>query len=571
MAEQGREDVPREGQGAAGQPQAIQHPAVQPPVAQPPAAQPPAVQPPAVQPPAVQPPAVQPPAVQPQPAQPAPVQLPAVELELQLPRQWGRAVLRIYNERLAVGVGVAAGFGIGIAAFYFGNPDPALQAIRRAIERRNPDNPDQPADPHVGEGAQEGSLLVPVYFYSQLGYQYFTSILNGPFLKACLQTELEKVGYKEPIDVSVEKWELPNLPEGGAGLLMGMMGEERVLGWLAELPEKVSTAAGDSGIPEDVSSVAGASTVASREDVEEEAGPSQAEQARLQQQPPAQVTSQQAELQEGPLKRLRARLLQHKDSPTAQTLLKAYSCLERGAAMLTSGGYQEGEGVEHLLEGVILMQGVSPGAVNTALYHQSMLHLDRPKLNQLTSTQLQANPDSSPCLLIQALQLPYGHSRQQAINHVIDIVLQHGETDPMYKHLAFIYCALGYTILQITRQPAPALSAFASALMYKSDHLVTLLFTAVCSMYVSVPQAIRQFHHYIHTAPTDHPLVPRAHYFLVTLYSQQDPSVHRDRILHHYNMAQQTDRNRLPGFAPVSSWLTVDARRVYEQVMAQPH
>ncbi|XP_035688053.1 uncharacterized protein LOC118423867 isoform X2 [Branchiostoma floridae] len=514
-------------------------------------------------------------AEQPQPVQPPAVQPPAVELELQLPREWGRVVLRIYNEHLAAGVGVAAGFGIGIAAFYFGNLDLALPAIRRAIERRDPDNPDQPADPQVGEGVREGSLLVPVIFYSQLGYQYFTSILNGPFLKACLQAELAKVGYEAPIDVTVEKWELPNLPEGGAGL-MGMMGEERVLGWLAELPEKVSTAAGDSGIPEDVSSVAGVSTAASQEDVEEEeeeAGPSQAKGARLPQQPPAQATptAQQAELQEGPLKGRRARLLQHKDSPTAQTWLKAYSCLEKGAAMVTTGGGQEGKGVEHLLEGIMLIEDMHPDVVNTILYDQSWLHLDRAMLHQLTSTQLQANPDSTPCLLIQALQLPLGHSRQQAINHVIDIVLQHGETDPMYKHLAYMYCALGYTIWMTTRQPAPALSAFASALMHKSDHLPTLYFTAWCSIDVSVPQAIRQFHHYIHTAPTDHPWVPLSHYRLVYLYGQQDPSVHRDRILQHYNKAQQTDRNRLPVFPPVPSVITDPARRVYEQVMSQPH
>ncbi|XP_078698355.1 uncharacterized protein LOC144925927 [Branchiostoma floridae x Branchiostoma belcheri] len=489
----------------------------------------------------------------------------AAQPVMEMMAEWGRVYLRITD--------VWTVRALAIGAFYLANRALTMLAVRRAVERRDPDNPDPPADPRVGDEVQQGSLLVPVYFYSQLGYQHFTSILNGPFLKACLQTELEKVGYKEPINVSVEKWELPNLPEGGAGPLMGMMGEERVLGWLAELPEKVSTAAGDSGIPEDVSSVAGVSTVASWEDVEEEAGPSQAERARLQQQPPAQVTptSQQAELQEGPLKRLRARLLQHKDSPTAQTWLKAFSCLERGAAMLTSGGYQEGEGVEHLLEGFVLMEVVAPNAVNTFLYHQSGLQLDTPKLNQLTSTQLQANPDSSPCLLIQALQLPYGHSRQQAINHVIDVVLQHGETDPMYKHLAFIYCALGYTIWETTRQPAPALSACASALMYKSNHLETLFFTAYCSMGVSDPLAIRQFHHYIHTAPVGHHWVPEAHYYLVTLYGQQDPSVHRDRILHHYNMAQQTDRNRLPVFNPVRSWVTEDARRVYEQVMAQPH
>ncbi|XP_066301731.1 uncharacterized protein [Branchiostoma lanceolatum] len=478
-------------------------------------------------------------------------------------KEWGQVCLRINNPWVA-----AISMG-GIGAFYLANKALTMLAVRRAVERRDPDNPDQPADPKVGEGVREGSLLVPVIFYSQLGYQYFTSILNGPFLKACLQTELEKVGYKEPIDVSVEKWELPNLPEGGAGPLMGMM---RVQDWLAEIPEKVSlpdTAAGDSGIPEDVSSVAGVSTVASWE----EAGPSQAKRARLPQQPPAQVTptTQQAELQEGPLKGLRASLLQHKDSPTAQTWLKAYSCLERGEAMVTRGGYQEGEGVGHLLEGLVLMEYVSPGDVNTILYGQSWLHLDKPKLNQLTSTQLQAKPDSTPCLLLQALQLSEGPSQQQAINHVIDVVLQHGETDPMYKHLAYIYWALGNTIWQNTRQPAPALSAYASALMHKSDHLPTMYFTAWCSIGVSVPQAIRQFHRYIHTAPTDHNLVPHAHYILVTLYGQQDPSVHRDRILHHYNMAQQTDRNRLPGFGPAPSGLTDQARRVYERVMVQTH
>eukprot|EP00058_Branchiostoma_floridae_P003445 XP_002588933.1 hypothetical protein BRAFLDRAFT_89122 [Branchiostoma floridae] len=489
----------------------------------------------------------------------------AAQPVIEMMAEWGRVYLRITDVWLAR--------GLAIGAFYLANRYLTMRAVRRAVERRDPDNPNQPADPQVGLEAEVDSLLVPVIFYSQLGYQYFTSILNGPFLKACLQAELAKVGYEAPIDVSVEKWDLPNLMEGGAG---PQMGEERVQGWLAELQisEKasiISTAAGDSGIPEDVSSVAGVSTVASWEDVEEEeAGPSQ---ARLPQQPPAQTTptAQQAELQEGPLKGLRARLLKHKDSPTKQARLKAYSCLEKGAAMVTTGGYQKGEGVEYLLEGIILMESGDSGDVNAILFDQVGLHLDRAKLNQLTSTQLQANPDSTPCLLIQALQLPYGHSRQQAINHVIDIVLQHGETDPMYKHLAYMYCALGYTILETTKQPAPALSACASALMHKSGHLHALFLTAWCSMDVSVPQAIRQFHHYIHTAPTDHRWVSLAHYYLVTLYGQQDQSVHRDRILHHYNMAQQTDRNRLPVFGPTPSGITDPARRVYEQVMAQPH
>ncbi|XP_019631033.1 PREDICTED: uncharacterized protein LOC109474971, partial [Branchiostoma belcheri] len=166
---------------------------------------------------------------------------------IEMMAEWGRVYLRITDVWLAR--------GMAIGAFYLANRYLTMRAIRRAVERRDPDNPDQAADPQVGLEAEVDSLLVPVIFYSQLGYQYFTSIQGG--LKACLQTELEKVGYKEPIDVSVEKWELPNLPEGGAGPLMGMMGEERVLGWLGEffLPEKtsiLSTAAGDSGIPEDV-------------------------------------------------------------------------------------------------------------------------------------------------------------------------------------------------------------------------------------------------------------------------------------------------------------------------------
>eukprot|EP00058_Branchiostoma_floridae_P003448 XP_002588936.1 hypothetical protein BRAFLDRAFT_89125 [Branchiostoma floridae] len=323
----------------------------------------------------------------------------AAQPVIEMMAEWGRVYLRITD--------VWTVRALAIGAFYLANRYLTMRAVRRAVERRDPDNPDQPADPQVGLEAEVDSLLVPVIFYSQLGYQYFTSILNGPFLKACLQAELAKVGYEAPIDVSAEKWELPNLSEGGAGPLMGMM---RVQDWLAEL----------------------------------------------------QISEK-------------------------------------------------------------------------------------------------------------ALQLPYGHSRQQAINHVIDIVLQHGETDPMYKHLASIYFALGLTIWETTRQPAPALSAYASALMHKSDHLPTMYLTAVCSLDVSVPQAIRQFHHYIHTAPTDHQWVPYAHYLLVTLYGQQDPSVHRDRILHHYNMAQQADRNRLPVFNPVPGWITDPARRVYEQVMTQPY
>ncbi|XP_078697483.1 uncharacterized protein LOC144925379 [Branchiostoma floridae x Branchiostoma belcheri] len=472
---------------------------------------------------------------------------------------WGQVQLRITD--------VWTVRGIAIGAFYLANKALTMLAVRRAVERRDPDNPDQPADPRVGDEVQQGSLLVPVYFYSQLGYQYFTSIQGGPFLKACLQTELEKVGYKAPINVSVERWELPNLPEGGAGSLMGMMAmgtEEKVQDWLAgsaDAQTDVSTETGDSGIPEDVSSEATGPEYVATE-------PSQATLSQLTTKL-AQAATQQPGLPEGPLKRWRALLLQHKDSPMAQTWLKACSCLARGAAMLTSGGYQE---VEHLLEGLVVLEFIDSKLITTTLYSSVGLNLDKPCLDQLIAAQLQANPNSTPCLLMQALQLPEGHSRPPALTHVIDVVLKHGETDPMYKHLAYMYCTLGLSHWVTNRQPAPALSAFASALMYKSDHLSTLHFTARCSMDVSVPQAIRQFHHYIHTAPTDHLWVPLAHYDLVTLYGRQDPSVYRDKILHHYNMAEERERNRLPVFAPypVPRSIKQKAKMVYDQVMGNP-
>ncbi|KAI8488620.1 hypothetical protein Bbelb_336490 [Branchiostoma belcheri] len=488
----------------------------------------------------------------------------AAQPVIEMMAEWGRVYLRITDVWLAR--------GMAIGAFYLANRYLTMRAVRRAVERRDPDNPDQPADPQVGLEAEVDSLLVPVIFYSQLGYQYFTSIQGGPFLKACLQTELEKVGYKAPINVSVERWELPNLPEGGAGPLMGMMAmgtEEKVQDWLAgsaDAQTDLSTETGDSGIPEDVSSEA-----TGPERVYVEAEPSQATLAQLTTKQ-AQAATQQPVLPEGPLKRWRALLWKDKDSPSVQTWLKACSCLERGAAMLTSGGYQEGEGVEHLLEGLAVLEYTSPELITTTLYSSVGLNLDKPCHDQLIAAQLQANPNSTPCLLMQALQLPEGHSRQQAINHVIDVVLQHGETDPMYKYLGHMYCTLGISFWMTTRQPAAALSAFASAIMYRSDHLQSLYFTAWCSMDVSVPQAIRQFHHFLHTAPKDHDGVRYAHYYLVILYGRQDPSVHRDRILHHYNMAQQTERNRLPVFAllPVPPSIKQEAKMVYDRVMGNP-
>ncbi|XP_035671624.1 uncharacterized protein LOC118412705 [Branchiostoma floridae] len=436
---------------------------------------------------------------------------------LEMVAEWGRVYLRITDVWLARGV--------AIGAFYLANRALTMLAVRRAVERRDPDNPDQPADPQVGLEAEVDSLLVPVIFYSQLGYEYFASISNGPFLKSCLQREMEKIGYERKIKLSLTRWNLPNLPE-------------------------------DRAVQEEKAREEGSVTDTPEEEKEEA----------------MEVTKPllHVELQDGPLKELTANLQPYKDLPTAQRFFKAYSCLEKAVVILnsaSSSGYKEGEGVEHLLEGLMLMECVGPDAVNPVLYDRSWLHLDKTHLDNHVFAQLQANPNSTPCLLIQALQLPHGHTRIDAINHVIDIVLQHGDTDPIYKHLTYMYCALGITTLAVTKQAGLALSAYASALMYKPDDMLTLQLTALCSVSVSVSQAIRQFRHFLAKAPSCHEAVPWALYHLASLYSQQDTYVHRDTILHYYNMAQEADTNRLPAFKQVQSEHTEPASKGYKQVM----
>ncbi|XP_078657370.1 uncharacterized protein LOC144903262 [Branchiostoma floridae x Branchiostoma belcheri] len=265
---------------------------------------------------------------------------------------------------------------------------------------------------------------------------------------------------------------------------------------------------------------------------------------------------------------LRARLQRHKESTTAKTMLQAYSCLEKGAAMLVSSDYQEGEGVRHLLEGLVLMEEVLPGDVETVLYGQHWLNLDKAKLNHLLCTELRDSAENTPCLLLQALQLPTGDRRLRAINQVIDVVLRRGKTDALYSDLAYIYFALCSTLWTSTKHSAATLSACASALMHQPRHLSTLFYTARSSMTVSVPQAIRQLEHFVRTAPQCHHQVPRAHYYLVRLYGQQGLSNNWDKILHHYSRAQETESNRLPVFGQVPSKYKEQARKVYDKVVA---
>ncbi|XP_078697889.1 uncharacterized protein LOC144925665 [Branchiostoma floridae x Branchiostoma belcheri] len=216
-------------------------------------------------------------------------------------QEWGRATLKIQDALIVEEQAAESGIG----EFYRANKTKTILAICRAVEG----NPDV----RLGE-VEENFPLVPVTFYSQLGYQYFTSILKGHYLQKCLQEELQKIGYEEPIITSGERWELPNLPEGEMQswelVSMGTRGiiEDRVMSWLDESYHT----SGEEGI--------------------EGAGPSQAKQARLHQQHWDSPTAKLVKLQKAPMRWLNAGLQQHVDEANVQTWFEAFRCLQKGAA-----------------------------------------------------------------------------------------------------------------------------------------------------------------------------------------------------------------------------------------------
>ncbi|XP_019628098.1 PREDICTED: uncharacterized protein LOC109472692 [Branchiostoma belcheri] len=113
-----------------------------------------------------------------------------------------------------------------VGTFYLANKELTMFAVRQAIERREPDI--RLADPRVGQEFQDGYLLVPVIFHSKLGYQYFSCISKGDYLKEKMKEEFGKIGYKEPFNVGVEKWELPERPKP----------QNKVVKWLTTLPQQ---------------------------------------------------------------------------------------------------------------------------------------------------------------------------------------------------------------------------------------------------------------------------------------------------------------------------------------------
>ncbi|CAH1255537.1 Hypp1553 [Branchiostoma lanceolatum] len=460
---------------------------------------------------------------------------------------------------VVVGASLAAGAVTGITtlvAFYMSNKQQTDEAIRRAVERER----------HIQvEQIEGGSLLVRVKFLTLAGYWVMRSLneridrgSDRTCLQLLLEDELQRIGWTGPIQVGMEGWWFAE--EEGQQEEEEEEEEER-WEWAERLgkqsvPPSVTTE-GDSGLPEDVSSVA-AMSIASAGEVEK-----------------------------GPLKWLRARLQKHKDSPTAQREFKAFRSWEEGADILTNSGYTDLWGVKALVLGFMQHYMGTPSFTSTVLYGQSWLNLNKAQLKKLVTSQLQADPTDSTCLLLTALQLPYGDSRVQTLQQVVAAILQHGPGDWLYQHLHHIYCYLGWAIWAASPQPKPtmvsklsqgsdlpttnlsalakALSTMASSLMYKQDHLDTVYYTAELSKEVSETETIRQWEHFLSLAPECDDYVPRVHYYLATLYNQQKD---RQKVIHHFTMGQQREANRLPGFPKVSRSIKDPARKAYEHYLS---
>ncbi|XP_078660650.1 uncharacterized protein LOC144905113 [Branchiostoma floridae x Branchiostoma belcheri] len=461
---------------------------------------------------------------------------------------------------IAVGTGIAAG-AMSLAAFWVANRSKADTAIRKAVEK----------DGHIEvEKIEGGSLLVHVKFLSQTGYWVLRALnekihqgTDRTCLQLLLEDELRKIDWTGPIQVGLEGWWFADKEGQEEDEAAETEQEEERWEWAGmmekqSVPPSVTTEA-DSGLPEDVSSVAAMS-----------------------------ITSA-GEVEEGPLKWDRARLQKHKDSPTAQRFIKVYRSWEEGAEILTSSGYTDLGGVKALVQGFMLDDIEPPDFTSTVLYEQSSwLNLNKAQLKQLMTSQLQADPTDSTCLLLTALQLPYGDSQVQTLQQVVDAVQQHGPGDWLYQHLHYIYCYLGLAIWEASPQPKPtmisklfkgsnlptvdlaalakALSNMASSLMYKQDHLNTVYLTALLSKRVSETEAIRQFEHLLRLAPECDRHVPYAHYHLATLYNQQQD---RQKVIHHFTRGQEREANRLTGFVEVLRSIKDPAAKAYEQVMAK--
>ncbi|XP_078658154.1 uncharacterized protein LOC144903644 [Branchiostoma floridae x Branchiostoma belcheri] len=456
---------------------------------------------------------------------------------------WGGVTLKITDSRIAAGVVVGAsavGLALALSRFYRDNRDDVDDIIRRVIERlkRRPrrDGGEPQPDPEV-VAIEEGSLYVHVGFRTEDGYDFFSALYDQEYIQTRLKAEFKTLGFQGELKVILERSQVPGREEeeeeragrvdpGVAEMFRRMRIQD------VSFPTTTLLTESESGI--ETASVSAQSGVSS-EDVPE-----------------------------GPFRGYRLRLQPHQDSPTAQRLIQAFISMERGAELLTGSGYTDPAGLTLLAEGSIMWEVVTSEDFNNLLYGTGFLQLDKKRLNHLTSTQLEHSPVGSSCLFLQAALLPWGDSRVERLRQTMNTILQNGEEDPLHPYLHHISWMLAVSIRNATDQPGPALAAYATALMYKSDHPPTLFCTAMCSNNVSTSDAIQQFHQYLRVAPPCDMDVPEAHYYLTVLYGDQQP-VDREKVETHYRRGQEAEKNSLPGFRAPQESLKDAAMKAYNR------
>ncbi|XP_019642115.1 PREDICTED: uncharacterized protein LOC109483523 [Branchiostoma belcheri] len=457
---------------------------------------------------------------------------------------WGGVTLKITDPRIAAGIVVGAsavGLALALSRFYRDNRDDADDAIRDVIERRRRrrrrprrDGGEPQPDPEI-VAIEEGSLYVHVGFRTEDGYDFFSALYDQEYIQTRLKAEFKTLGFQGELKVILERSQVPGREE-----------EERagrVDPGVAEMFRRMRI--------QDVSFHPSTLLPESESGIETASGYAQSE-----------VSSE--DVPDGPLRRRRLRLQPYRDSPTAKRLIQGSRTAENGAELLTGSGYTDPAGLTLLVKGIIMWHRLYSDHCNRFLYHLSYLQLDKKQLNHLTSTQLEHNPADSSCLFLQAALLPEGDSRVARLRQTVNTILQNGEEDPLHPYLHNISCMLAFSIWIATHQPGPALAAFATALMYKSDCPVrTLFWTAMCSVDVSASDGIQQFHQYLRAAPPCDEDVSHAHYRLTALYGEQQP-VDREKVETHYRSGQEAEKNMLPGIG-VAGWLKDAAKKAYHR------
>eukprot|EP00058_Branchiostoma_floridae_P015950 XP_002601438.1 hypothetical protein BRAFLDRAFT_81313 [Branchiostoma floridae] len=451
---------------------------------------------------------------------------------------WGGVTLKITDSRIAAGVvtgASAVGLALVLSRFYRDNRNDVDDIIRRVIERlkRRPrrDEGEPQLDPEV-VAIEEGSLYVHVGFRSEDGYDFFSALYDQEYIQTRLKEEFKTLGFPGEIRVSLERSQVPGREEeeeraGRVDPGVAQMFRRMRIQDVSFHPTTL-LAESESGI--ETASLSAQSGVSS-EDVPE-----------------------------GPLRGWRLRLQPYRDSPTAQRLIQACRIMERGAETLVSSGYKDAAGLTLLAEGIIMWESMSPVDYNHFLYSPDCLQLEKKRLK------LKRSPTDSSYLFLQGALLPFGDKRVKFQRQTVNTILQNGDEDPLHPYLHHICCMLALSIAKTTDQPGPVLAAFATALMYKSDHPPTLYWAALCSRGVSRSDAIQQLDHYLRVAPPCDYKVPFAHYYLAVLYGEQQP-VDREKVETHCRRGQEAEKNMPPVLSAPPAWLKDEAKEAYNRAI----